>query len=98
MNDRGNEGNFRLVNGTAYDVTDINQPALYRWRSSQPDNHAGVSDIPGVDEDCVHISGVGGDQIGLNDWPCHMDYHKIDKSIEFYGLCEILTYKCVPSK
>ena len=86
MNDRGNEGNFRLVNGTAYDVTDINQPALYRWHNGEPSNSPGISDIPGIDEDCVHIGGVPGGVIGLNDYPCHMDYWYNDSSIEFYGL------------
>ena len=95
MNDRGNEGNYRLINGSAYDVTDLSQPALYRWYGSQPDNHSGMSDIPGIDEDCVHIQGTSGGEIGLNDYPCHMDYYG---SYEYYGLCETLTYKCVPSK
>jgi len=100
LNDRGNEGNFRLVNGTAYDVTDVNQPALYRWRSDEPNNSPDASDITGIDEDCVHIhiNAVSGDVIGLNDYPCHMDYWYTDSSIEFYGLCEILNYRCIPSR
>ena len=53
MNDRGQDGNFRLINGTSYDVTDMSEIALYRWQSSQPDNNPNVSDIPGIDEDCV---------------------------------------------
>ena len=97
MNDRGQEGNYRLINGTAYDVTDLSQPALYRWYSSQPDNSLNQSDIPGIDEDCIHILGKPGSEIGLNDYPCHMDQFNIDK-LNFYGLCEILTYKCVPSR
>ena len=97
MNDRGQEGNFRLINGTAYDVTDMNQPALYRWHSVEPSNSQGVSDIPGIDEDCVQIN-TGPEYIGLNDYPCHMDYWYNNKSTEFYGLCEIITYKCIPSE
>ena len=90
MNDRGQEGNFRLVNGTAYDVTDINQPALYRWHSGEPNN----SDKYGeVGEDCVLIALSNNDLgiIGLNDSPCDLSRSS------FYGLCEILSYKCIPN-
>ena len=97
LNDRGQEGNYRLINGTSYDVTDLDQPALYRWHSDQPDNALDQSDIPGIDEDCIHIKGEPGKEIGLNDSPCHMDgYPKVTKL--FFGLCEIITYKCIPSK
>ena len=89
MEDRGQEGNFRLTNATAYDVTDINQPALYRWDSGEPnniDNH----------EHCVHIFSHKG-QIALNDYHCDMDYYKYDSKPPMHGLCEIITYKCIPS-
>ena len=96
LNDRGQEGNYRLINGTAYDVTDLDQPALYRYTVGQPDNSPNQSDIPGIDEDCVHIW-KSGSEIGLNDFPCHMGYSK-NNLVEFYGLCEIFTNKCVPSE
>ena len=93
LNDRGQEGDFRLLNGTHYDVTDISQPALYRWHSTEPNNKF---DEFGTDENCVLISNGGGN-IGLNDYPCDKDYWVHDTSIRMYGLCEISTYICIPS-
>jgi len=98
MNDRGQDGDFRLTNGTSYDATDMSELALYRWHYGQPDNDQHVSDISGIDEDCVHIiRGFSDGEISLNDYPCNMDYWHDDASQKFYGLCEIITYKCAPS-
>ena len=93
MNDRGQKGNFRLTNGSSYDVTDINEPALYRWLSGEPNN----SDlINGLGENCVLIETRSGSKsIGLNDQQCEISGAG---GIDYYGLCEIITYKCVPSK
>ena len=91
LNDRGQEGNFRLLNGTHYDVTDMGQPAQYRWHSVEPNN--AVSN--GFDEDCVSIN-LWGELVGLNDYSCDKDYWINKASIKMYGLCEILTYKCIP--
>ena len=93
MNDRGKEGNFRLLNGTAYDVTETSQPALYMWEKGEPNNQPGSSDISGLDEDCVHVGGG----LALNDYPCNMDYWIHDTSILLYGLCEIKVLDCPQS-
>ena len=93
MNDTGQEGNYRLINGTAYDVTNLNQPALYKWHSNQPDNALDQSD---VGENCIQIYGKPGSEIGLNDYPCNLDHN--GNLYKLYGICEILTYKCIPSK
>ena len=92
LNDRGQEGDYRLLNGTHYDVTDMSQPALYRWHSTEPNNKY---DELGTDENCVSII-IGGGNIGLNDYPCDKDVWVHDNSIKMYGLCEISTYKCIP--
>ena len=90
MNDRGQEGNFRLTNGTAYDVTDVNQPALYRWKSGEPNNIEN-------NENCVHIFSRDGTTI--NDYQCDKDFYNYNSiKLPLYGLCELITYKCVPSK
>ena len=91
MNDRGQEGNFRLINGSAYDVTDLSQPALYKWLTPEPNN--AVHD-DGMDEDCVQIYPMS-DVIGLNDNNCHKEN---EGNFPYYGLCEILSFKCIPTK
>ena len=72
-----------------YDATNLNQTALYRWKSGEPNNLNNV-------EDCVHIFARSG-QISLNDYECDKDYYKYDSKPPMYGLCEIVSYKCIPS-
>ena len=97
MNDRGQQGNFRLVNGTAYDVTNTSQPALYRWLDGEPNNKG----EHGAEEDCVHIKKISTGKIGLNDAVCNGYITDITDTYDgryrlrsyLYGLCEIPTYK-----
>ena len=93
LNDRGQEGDFRLLNGTHYDVTDMNKPALYRWHVGEPTNK--YNELV-IEENCVIVFKNSDEYIGLNDYPCDIEPWNYDKSIKMLGLCEILTYKCIP--
>ena len=67
LNDRAEEGNFRLMNGTFYKVK---KGSLYYWRWDEP-NNSGVDD---VQEDCVQIRHVGS-KPGLNDADCDEEFY-----------------------
>ena len=81
INDRGKEGDYRLINGTKFNPGDRNQDSLYYWDDPQPDN-AG-------NEDCVLIQDAHG-LISYSDFECSgRVYQK-----PFYGLCELKHYTC----
>ena len=90
LNDKGQENNFRLTNGSAYNPTNNDQPALYRWKQGEPNDAQN-------NEDCAIIFKESGVTF-LNDFQCDKDYYSIIASNPpMHGLCEITTYKCIPS-
>ena len=85
IDDRGREGDFRLINGTKFNPGDRDQDSLYYWDDTpsmiQPDNSG--------NEDCVQVQNRHG-LISYNDDKCSdSNYMK-----PLYGLCEIKRYTC----
>ena len=77
------------MNGTEYDPGNENiTPTLCYWSQGQPDNAL----YEGYDEDCAFIPSTG-EKIRLHDYKCHKNSFD---GRDFYGLCEIPLYKCLP--
>ena len=93
MTDLGQEGIFRLINGTYYPTENFDQTDyLFKWGTKdvgmkEPSGNAGQG--YGV-EDCVHYHYNFN---YLNDNSCSKEVNG-DK-IDFHGLCEIKKYRCL---
>ena len=86
IDDKGREGEYRLLNGTKFNPGDRNQDGLYYWDNTsghqQPDNAKGR-------ENCVLIQDKYG-LVSYNDDDCSdREYKK-----PFHGLCEFKHYTC----
>ena len=86
IDDRGREGDFRLINGTKFNPGDRDLDSLYYWDDTpsmiQPDNGGG-------DENCVVVHSLHG-LVSYNDEQCYVDY-----SVKpIFGLCNIKHYTC----
>ena len=83
MTDVEDDGKFHLLDGDAYDPSDINQQALYYWYPGQPDRQPSLN----VDENCGLIwSHITTHAYGIGNWFCK-DKILDDKPIK--GICEI---------
>ena len=81
-NDLGRHNNFRMLNGTKFEV---NNRSLYRWADGKPDNCYGG-------EDCLHIWTTRG---GLNDAGCTV-YANVGADGKYmHGICEIPQFECL---
>merc|ERR1712183_999426 len=76
MTDIESDGNWNLLDGDAYDASDMTQKALYYWYPGQPN----------LDGHCVFIWSYPTQAYGLADFPCQNNVYD-NKPVK--GICEI---------
>ena len=95
LTDLGQEGVFRLINGTYYPTENFDQTDyLFKWGTQdvyhkEPSGNAGQE--YGV-EDCVHYYYK---YDYLNDYTCSRETIINEDHTDFHGLCEIKKYRCL---
>ena len=77
MTDVEDDGKYHLLDGDAYNPSDLTQQALYYWNPGEPNKN--------IDENCVFIFYNDGLAYGLGNMHCKNNVYK--KPIK--GICEI---------
>ena len=95
VTDRGQDGIFRLLNGTFYPTEKIDQTGyLFTWGTKEVycNEPSGNADLDYGVEDCVHYFHRWN---YLNDYSCGKETNINDDHTDFHGLCEIKKYRCL---